>query len=294
MAGAATTATTDYALLDTGNMQKLERVGDYLLVRPSPQAIWLPRLPESEWAKADGVYHRTSEGGGHWAWKTKVKREYEVLFNNLHMEIHLTNFGHMGLFPEQGENWEWLRSLIRGRLARTNDRNLHVLNLFGYTGGSTLASSQAGAHVAHVDAAKNVVDWARKNAKISALDERPIRWLVDDALKFVKKEQRRRPRYQGIILDPPSFGRGPQGEVFKIEKDLVPLLEACRELMGGDALFVLYSCHTPGFTPLTMQNQLEQMMHGLSGKVECGEMVVRETAGRPLPSGAYARWSAPE
>ena len=285
---------SDYALLDSGDMQKLERVGPYTLVRPSPQAIWSPRLPESDWAKADGVYHRTSEGGGHWAWKGKVKREFEVLYNSLNLEVHLTNFGHMGLFPEQAENWDWLRALIRGRLARTNDRNLHVLNLFGYTGGSTLACSQAGAHVAHVDAARNVVDWARKNAKICNLDERPIRWLVDDALKYVKKEQRRRPRYQGIILDPPSFGRGPQGEVFKIEKDLIPLLEGCQDIMGDDALFVLYSCHTPGFTPLTMQNQVEQMVRSRRGKVESGEMTVRDSGGRPLPSGTYARWSATE
>lgn len=291
---AATPGATDYALLDSGDMQKIERVGPYTLVRPSPQAIWSPRLPETEWAKADGVYHRTSDGGGHWTWKGKVKREFEVLYNSLNLEVHLTNFGHMGLFPEQAENWEWLRSLIRGRLARTNDRNLYVLNLFGYTGGSTLACSQAGAHVAHVDAAKNVVDWARKNAKICNLDERPIRWLVDDALKFVKKEQRRGPRYQGIILDPPSFGRGPQGEVFKIEKDLIPLLEGCRDILSNDGLFVLYSCHTPGFTPLTMQNQVEQMLSGRRGKMESGEMTVRDSGGRPLPSGAYARWSAAE
>lgn len=282
---------TDYQLLDSGNMQKLERVGPYVLVRPSPQAIWSPRLHETDWAKADGVFHRTSEGGGHWAWRGKVKREFDVLFNTLAFEIHLTNFGHMGLFPEQAENWDWMRALIRARMARTNDRNLHVLNLFAYTGGSTLAASQAGAHLVHLDAAKNVVDWARQNARRCALHERPIRWIVDDALKFVKREQKRSQRYQAVILDPPSFGRGPQGEVFKIEKDIVPLLEACHELLADDALFVLYSCHTPGFTPLTLANQLDEMM-GSHGKVDAGEMTVQETGGRDLPSGAYARWSA--
>ncbi len=281
---------TDYQLLDSGNMQKLERVGPYLLVRPSPQAIWSPRMHETEWAKADGVYHRSSEGGGHWAWRGKVKREFDLLYNTLAFEIHLTNFGHMGLFPEQAENWDWMRAKIRTRMAKTGDRNLHVLNLFAYTGGSTLAASQAGAHLVHLDAAKNVVDWARKNAQLCALQDRPIRWIVDDALKYIKREQKRSQRYQAIILDPPSFGRGPQGEVFKIEKDIVPLLEACHELLAEDALFVLYSCHTPGFTPQTLANQLEEMM-GTHGEIEAGEMTVEEKSGRSLPSGAYARWS---
>jgi 23S rRNA (cytosine1962-C5)-methyltransferase len=282
----------DYQLLDSGNMQKLERIGPYLLVRPAPQAIWSPLLPEHEWDKADGVYVRESEGGGHWEWKNKVKREFDVLYNNLAFEVHLTNFGHLGLFTEQADNWDWLRTHIRTRMTRTNQRNLYVLNLFGYTGGSTLACSQAGAHLVHVDAAKNVVDWARKNAQKCALDERPIRWLVDDALKFVKRGQRRSNDYQGIILDPPSFGRGPQGEVFKIEKDLIPMFEACRDLLAEDALFVLYTCHTPGFTPLTMRNQLSELVSGRAGTIESGEMTVFDSNGRPLPSGSFARWLA--
>lgn len=282
-----------YTLIDSGDMQKLEQVGPYLLVRPSPQAIWTPRLDASEWKKADGVYIRESDGAGRWEWRGKVKREFDIVFSSLALQIRLTNFGHMGLFPEQAENWDWMRALIRSRLAHTGDRNLFVLNLFGYTGGSTIACSQAGAHVVHVDAAKGVVDWARKNAQTSGLDERPIRWLVDDALKYIKREQRRNGRYQGIILDPPSFGRGPQGEVFKIEKDLIPLLEACSELMSDDALFVLYSCHTPGFTPIVLRNQLAEMVGGKRrGRIECAEMTVADAKGRQLPSGAYARWQA--
>ena len=215
--------TTDYALLDSGHMQKLERIGPYTLVRPSPQAVWQPRLPETEWKTAAGVYTRDTGGdGGKWVFHQKVQREFDLLYGSLQFHIKLTNFGHMGLFAEQVENWNWLRTIIRRRMAATNDRNLYVLNLFGYTGGSTLACSQAGAHLVHVDAAKGVVDWARKNAELSGMIERPIRWIVDDALKYLKREERRGASYQGIILDPPSFGRGPKGEVFKIEDDSDP------------------------------------------------------------------------
>lgn len=284
----------DYVLLDSGNEQKLERVGEYTLVRPSPQAIWRPQLPEAEWKRADAIYVRSAEGSGAWEWKRKVKREFDILYNKIAFTIHLTDFGHLGLFPEQIDNWDWLRQIIRQRLAKTNQRNLHVLNLFAYTGGSTLACSQAGAHLIHVDAAKGVVDWARKNTQQSRLEERPIRWLVDDALKYVEREVRRNHTYHGIILDPPSFGRGPKGEVFKIENDLLPLLEGCQALLAKDALFVLYSCHTPGFTPLTLENQLLGMLDGRDGALESGEMTLTAQAGRPLPSGTFARWVAEE
>jgi 23S rRNA (cytosine1962-C5)-methyltransferase len=292
------TTGTDYELLDSGNMQKLERIGPYTLVRPSPQALWYPRLPEERWKKVDGTYTRGSgDDNGRWTFHTKVSREFDVLYGKLMFHIKLTNFGHMGLFAEQIDNWQWMREQIGQRLLRTNGRNLHVLNLFGYTGGSTLACSQAGAHVVHVDAAKGVVDWGRVNTRLSALDERPIRWIVDDALKYVKREERRNATYQGIIFDPPSFGRGPKGEVFKIEDDLLPLLEACRSILAKDALFLLYTCHTPGFTPITMGNQLEWLTNGRKGEIESGEMTVTEqampnVASRSLPSGVYARWLA--
>lgn len=290
------TLTTDneYVLLDSGNEMKLERVGEYTLVRPSPQAIWRPQLPQADWNRADAVYTRSAEGSGTWEWKRKVKREFDLLYNNISFNIHLTDFGHLGLFPEQVDNWNWLRQIIRKRLVRTNYRNLYVLNLFGYTGGSTLACSQAGAHLVHVDAAKGVVDWARKNTQQSKLEERPIRWLVDDAVKYVEREVRREHTYHGIILDPPSFGRGPKGEVFKIEHDLVPLLEACRTLLAKDALFLLYSCHTPGFTPLTLENQLLDVVASRDGSLESGEMMLTTPSGRSLPSGTYARWLAEE
>lgn len=289
-----TATTNDYVLLDSGNEMKLERVGEYTLVRPSPQAIWRPQLGQADWNRTDAIYVRSSEGGGAWEWKRKIKREFDILYNHIAFNLHLTDFGHLGLFPEQAANWDWLRQIIRTRLARTNHRNLHVLNLFAYTGGSTLACSQAGAHLTHVDAAKGVVDWARKNAQLSRLDERPIRWLVDDVMKYVEREVRRNHTYHGIIFDPPSFGRGPKGEVFKIENDLLPLLEACQALLAKDALFVLYSCHTPGFTPLTLENQLLSMLTNRDGSLESGEMVLTEQSGRQLPSGTYARWVAEE
>ncbi|RIK44661.1 MAG: hypothetical protein DCC57_17135 [Chloroflexi bacterium] len=282
----------DYALLDSGDAQKLERLGPYTIVRPAPQAIWRPQLPAAVWQRADAVYVRDSSGGGAWKFTGKVKREFDILYADLAWRIKLTDFGHLGLFPEQLDNWRWLRAVIRARLQATNQRNLHVLNLFAYTGGSTLAAGQAGAHVVHVDAAKGVVDWARRNAALSHLEDRPIRWLVDDALKFVKREARRGSTYQGIILDPPSFGRGPKGEVFKIEDDLLPLLEACRDILAKDALFVLYSCHTPGFTPLTLENQVALLSHKRGGAITSAEMTAVDGQGRALPSGTMARWLA--
>lgn len=282
----------EYTLLDSGGERKLEQIGDYRIVRQAPQAVWSSRLPESEWKAADAVYERDSTGGGEWRFGKQFSRKLEILYANIQFQIKLTDFGHLGLFPEQAQNWEWMRQIIRARLSRTNGRNLHVLNLFGYTGGSTLACSQAGAHLVHVDAAKGVVDWAKENARLSRLEERPIRWLVDDAFKFVQRESRRENRYQGIILDPPSFGRGPKGEVFKIEDDLMPLLEACKQLLAPDALFLLLSCHTPGFTPITLRNEVLEAVEGRGGRVEEGEMLIPEQSGRMLPSGAYARWQA--
>lgn len=287
----------EYTLLDSGNMQRLERLGPYTLIRPAPQAIWPPSRPASVWNQADGVFERDDSGGGSWTWRKKVSREFEVLFDSLALQIKPTNFGHLGLFPEQANNWHWLRQTIRNRMQKTRSANLHVLNLFAYTGGSTLACSQAGAHVVHLDAAKGVVDWARKNANISHLDDRPIRWLVDDAMKFLKREVRRSNRYHGIILDPPTFGRGPKGEVFKIESEILELLTLCRDLLAQNALFVLYSCHTPGFTPMVMENQLRGTLKPekgtQEGQFEAGEMFVRDAVGRPLPSGTWARWHNP-
>mgnify|MGYP003865351967 CR=1 FL=1 len=284
--------TGPYQLLDSGNMRKLERFGNYILIRPAPQAIWPPQLQGGDWGRADAVFTRDEEGAGQWEWRNKISRDFDVMYSDISFQIKLTNFGHTGLFPEQIDNWMWIREQIRSRMARTNNANLHVLNLFAYTGGSTLAASQAGAHVVHVDAAKGVVDWARKNARLCRLDERPIRWIVDDAMKFMEREIRREHKYEGIIFDPPTFGRGPKGEVFKIEAQLKDLMEMTKQLLSHRALFVVYSCHTPGFTPITMQNQLAPIGAARGGRIDTGEMTVMDSRGRQLPSGVYARWLA--
>ncbi len=282
----------EYSLLDSGNERKLERIGDFKIDRPAAQAVWTQHLPINDWVKVDAAYERGSSGG-EWEFNEQMSRKFNIVYSNIYFQIKLTDFGHLGLFPEQAANWDWMRSIIRKRLERTNNANLNVLNLFAYTGGSTLACSQAGAHVVHLDAAKGVVDWARDNATASHLDDRPIRWLVDDALKFVNREERRGNKYQGIILDPPSFGRGPKGEVFKIEKDLIPLLKSCQAILAENALFFLLSCHTPGFTPTTLHNQIAEVVTERKGKLESGEMLIfEEQSGRALPSGSYARWTA--
>lgn len=276
-----------YRLLDSGRESKLEQVGDCLLVRPAPQAVWSPILPEKRWDAADAVYIRSSTGGGNWDFHNQIPEQFNIGFRGLKFIIKPTGFGHLGLFPEQSDNWEWIAEKIK-----TAGRPVSVLNMFAYTGGSTLAAANAGASVCHLDASKGVVDWARENAALSRLSDRPIRWIVDDVMKFIEKENRRGKSYDAIILDPPSFGRGAKGEVWKIENDLTKLLADCQKILTDKPLFILLSCHSPGFTPLVLQNLLAEMMKGEKGILSCGEMVIPEETGRVLPSGAYARWAA--
>ena len=275
-----------YHLLDSGHFEKLEQVGPYRLRRPAPQAIWQPSHP-ALWKTADAHYHRSRTGGGHWTYRTPLPESWTVRFHGLTMKIKLTHFGHLGLFAEQGPNWDWIRRQVRGAKGR-----VRVLNTFAYTGGSTLAAASAGAHVVHLDAARGIVAWARENAALSRLADRPIRWLIEDVSKFVARELRRGNRYEAIILDPPSFGRGSKGEVWKFEQHLPRLLAQCRRLLSDAPRFVLLSAHTPGFTPLALQNLLADMTAGLGGELHCAEMVIPEKeGGRLLPSGAMARWT---
>lgn len=274
----------DYALLDCGRGRKLERLGQVLLDRPVAHAAWTPEHGPELWSRADGVYHRSDKGGGHWDWRRPVPESWEVDFGGLRLRIKPTPFGHLGLFPEQRANWDWLR----GQVKRLGD--CEVLNLFAYTGGSTLAAAQAGARVCHVDSSKGVVGWARDNAALSGLAERPVRWIVEDAVAFLRREVRRGRRYQGLIMDPPSYGRGLKGQVFKIEDDLAELLSLGWELLGDSPGFFLLSCHSASFTPRVLAQVLARSAPG-PGELDAGEMVVPGDEGGPdLPGGVLARW----
>ncbi|MCB1119180.1 MAG: class I SAM-dependent methyltransferase [Chlamydiia bacterium] len=265
----------DYALLDSGNGRKLEKFGPYTLDRPAAQAVWKPKLSKSQWQQADLFF--TREGKYAWKRRSNVPDEWQITIDSLKFQMQLTDFGHLGIFPEQIPLWKWIQSRIT--------RPMRVLNLFAYSGGATLAAAQAGAEVCHLDASKGMVAWARENAALNQLDKAPIRWIVDDVNKFLLRELNRKRQYDAIILDPPSFGRGAKGEIFKIEHHLNPLLDQCRSLLTVTPAFILFSCHTPGFTPTTMQLLLEQL-NLPKGKIEVGEMLLEET----LPSGVYGRW----
>jgi 23S rRNA (cytosine1962-C5)-methyltransferase len=280
---------TSYALIDSGNGRKLEQFGPFLISRPAAQAVWHPQFSELEWKKADAIFTRETEN--RWIRKEKLATNWVTEAAGIQFKISPTDFGHLGLFPEQRDFWDWIQTTIT-KAKKLGRKEVKVLNLFAYSGGSTLAAAKAGAMTCHLDASKGMVAWARENAALNHLAQAPIRWIVDDVSKFLMRELRRENRYDAIILDPPSFGRGSQGEVFKIEEDLPDLLNLCRQLLTPDPLFILFSCHTPGFTPITMGHMLNQMMKGLPGQIETGEMVLKGASPEvlPLPSGTYARW----
>jgi 23S rRNA (cytosine1962-C5)-methyltransferase len=274
-----------YALLDSGHGQKLERFGPFTLARPASQAIWKPTLPKESWEGADALF--TREEGNGWLLRKKLPDSWIVDVQGVRFKIAPTDFGHLGVFPEHSLLWQTIRQLVESRTEKPN-----ILNLFAYSGGATLVAGRAGARVCHLDASKGMVSWARENAELNGLGAVPIRWIVDDVMKFLKREVKRGVRYDGIILDPPSFGRGNQGEVFKIERDLPPILEICFELLSPKPLFVILSSHTPGFTPLVLHHLLFQMMQGVVGHLECGELIIPSENGVNLPSGHFARWYA--
>lgn len=279
---------TTYQLLDSGHGRKLEQFGDFIIDRPSAQAVWKQQLSPKDRQKCNVFF--TREGENTWKKRGAIPEQWTIEVEGIRFKISPTDFGHLGIFPEQRPSWKWIQDIISE--ARTKRPNPPlILNLFAYSGGSTLAAAKAGAQVCHLDASKGMVAWARENAKLNELDGAPIRWIVDDVSKFLKRELRRGHKYDGIILDPPSFGRGSQGEVFKIEEHLDDILKDCRELLSEHPLFILLSCHTPGYTPIAMGHLMEQMMAGAGGKIDQGEMTL---TGKPgvfaLPSGTYARW----
>ncbi|MCA8960524.1 MAG: class I SAM-dependent methyltransferase [Planctomycetes bacterium] len=274
-----------YRLIDSGNQEKIERFGDYLLRRPSSQAVWRPNSRQA-WDDSDARFERDRRGTGRWL-STRLPESWTMEFRGFTWTLRPNDHGNVGIFPEQASCWDWIESCIAAAAGRS-DEPLEVLNLFGYTGGSTLAAARAGARVVHLDASKTSIAAARENAEASGLGDRPIRWITDDAVKFVRREFRRDRRYHGIILDPPTYGRGSSGEVWQIEEGITDLLDDCARLLADDARFVLFSSHSPGFTPLALANLLEAPA---DGRVESEEMVIEDLAGRPLPSGAFARWS---
>jgi 23S rRNA (cytosine1962-C5)-methyltransferase len=292
----------DYALLDSGDGLKLERFGKYVFIRPEAQAIW-KRALDSEWKNADAVFIPSGEeSGGRWDFKKKVEERWEMEYaltpspssagigGILRFWTMTTPGRHLGVFPEVAAHWDWFSSLIHHEVHEEH-KEVNVLNLFGYTGLATLAAASAGARVTHVDASKKSVGWARENQALSNLTERPIRWIVDDVLKFVQREARRGVRYDGIILDPPKFGRGPKGEVWEVYKSLPNLLEACRVCLSDDPLFIVTTIYAVRASAIHVAQALDEMMKDFEGRIEMGELVTREqSAERLLSQAVFARW----
>lgn len=282
---------TDYELLDTGNGERLERWGRILLRRPDPQIIWPIEHEDELWKGAAGHYHRSSSGGGHWEWKQQLPERWTIRYDQLSFYIRPTNFKHTGLFPEQAVNWRWVIGKIQ-----TAGRPVRVLNLFAYTGGATVACAYAGAEVCHVDAAKGMVQWAKDNLRLSGLADRKVRFITDDVFKFVQREQRRGHRYEAVIMDPPSYGRGPGGEMWKLERDLYPFLESCVQVLSDRPLFFLINSYTAGLSPVVLRNLLTLCLaRRFGGRITTGEIGLPVTrSGLVLPAGIVGRWEEDE
>ncbi len=297
-----------FELLDSGEGEKLERYGTVTLVRPDPQALWPKKLAAAEWQKADAVFERDGREAG-WKFKKTLPARWAIQYGGLQFWIKPSAFKHTGIFPEQASNWEWMRKVIAQHLPRPPQRgnnrspfegggggmlaSVSVLNLFGYTGGASLACAQAGAEVCHVDGSKVAISWARDNAELSGLKDKPIRWILDDAVGFVKREIKRGRRYDAIIMDPPAFGHGAKGETWKIEEHFLPFLELCREILSDTPLFFLINGYASGYSAIAYRNNLEVLKEKYQGKIEMGELTIQESGGlgRLLPCGIFARWS---
>ena len=277
----------DYEVIDTSCGEKLERWGRYILLRPDPQVIWKTEKNVPEWNRLNGHYHRSSKGGGEWEF-FKLPEEWTISYRELNFRLKPFSFKHTGLFPEQAVNWDWCSERIREA-----GRPVKVLNLFAYTGGATLAAASAGASVTHVDASKGMVTWAKENAAASHLEDAPVRWLVDDCVKFVEREIRRGNKYDGIIMDPPSYGRGPKGEIWKIEESIYPFVELAAQLLSDDALFFLINSYTTGLAPAVLTYMLGTELKKWNGHVDSQEIGLPVThSGLVLPCGASGRWEA--
>lgn len=293
----------EYELLDAGEGQKLERYGSYIMSRPDPEALWKKTLAEKVWDNADLKFIRNGTKNK-WIIKNGIPNNWNIKFGDLDFSIKPTSFKHIGLFPEQLPNWEWMEKLIKNeecypvgdsaesRIKNDKKEKIKVLNLFAYTGGATLACARAGAEVCHVDGSKSAVDWARKNALLSGLGDAPIRWLIEDVTLFLKREIKRERKYDAIIMDPPSFGHGPKDELWKIEEDFLNLMDLCKKVLSPDPLFILINGYTAGYSSIVYENNLIDMMKDYKGKIESGELVIEESSSKKLlPCGIFARWS---
>lgn len=288
-----TKSSKDYELIDSGEGEKLERYGEVVLSRPDPQALWFKNKPEL-WEKADAIFTRSDRNAG-WEFGDNIPEDWTIELGGLNFLIKPSAFKHVGVFPEQVENWTWVEKVIKDRRSKIKDhegKNVKVLNLFGYTGGATLVAAKAGAEVCHVDGSKVAISWARENARLSGLEDKPVRWILDDAVKFVQREIKRGRKYDGIIMDPPAFGHGPEGELWKIETDFLPFLEMCFEILSDKPLFFLINGYASGYSSMAYENCLRPLIERYKGKIEKGELAIEESkSGRLLPCGIFARWS---
>jgi 23S rRNA (cytosine1962-C5)-methyltransferase len=283
----------EYALLDSGDGEKLERYGAYRIVRPEAQALWSRRRPESEWQAADArfVGIGDDEASGRWRYKRPLGETWPIVYDGITFLGRFTNFRHVGVFPEQATHWQWMKGKIE-QGGRNLGRPLKILNLFAYTGIASLIAASAGAEVSHIDASKKAIGWARENQALSRLGEAKVRWICEDATKFVEREGRRGNRYDGIILDPPKFGRGPKGEVWDIFTDLKPLMQGCRRLMAEQAVFLILTAYSIRASFYSIDELAAETLDGLGGLLESGELVLREEGGgRALSTSLFSRWS---
>lgn len=280
---------SDYELLDTGDGRKLERYGTFRCIRPEPEAMWAPALGEKDWQSTHAIFKPSpEENGGHWVSLREVPARWAVSYKGLKCWLQMTASRHLGVFPEQASQWDWIESRVTEA-----HRPVQVLNLFGYTGMASLAAARGGARVTHLDASRKVVSWGRENQELSGLGEKPIRWIVDDAIKFVEREGRRNNRYDGIILDPPKFGRGPKGEVWEFYRLIPELLGACKKIISDAPRFIVLTAYAVKASPITLMQALDEMMAQWQGVTTGGEVALKESsAGRYLAMAIYARWKA--
>jgi 23S rRNA (cytosine1962-C5)-methyltransferase len=283
----------DYALLDSGGGRKLERFGPHTVIRPEPQAIWRPALDTGAWEAADATFEGADESASRWSFARTLPETWPMSYGAARFEARFTSFRHLGVFPEQAVHWDWMREGIAAATAKRGGQPVKVLNLFAYTGVATLIAAAAGAEVTHLDASKKAITWANRNQALSGLEAAPIRWICDDALKFLRREVRRGNRYDGIVLDPPKYGRGAKGEVWQIFENLPELLSLCRQVLSEDPLFLVATVYAIRLSSLSLHEGAGEALDGLGGHLESGEMGVRDGAGRTLSSAVFSRWASP-